>query len=106
MITTYKLFEELEMPLLILLFKMECYGIHLDRELLRVQSVELTSNIQELETKICGAAGEVFNIASPKQLAHILFDKLKLPPSKKTKTGLRSRSPATHSLICYQSLHQ
>ncbi len=109
-----KLFEELEMPLLILLFKMECYGIHLDRELLRVQSVELTSNIQELETKICGAAGEVFNIASPKQLAHILFDKLKLPPSKKTKTGfstdndvldkLKTQHPIVDSVLEYREL--
>ena len=93
-----KIFVQIDLPLMPLLFQMECYGIHLDRELLHKQSLELGKNIQGLEIKICAEAGETFNIASPKQLGHILFDKLKLPPGKKTKTGFSTDNEVLEKL--------
>ncbi len=109
-----KLFHEVDMPLMPLLFKMECDGIHLDKELLRIQGQELTLEIQGLESKISAAAGEAFNIASPKQLGNILFNKLKLPPGKKTKIGfstdndvlekLKSKHPIIDSVLSYREL--
>lgn len=86
-IESVKILEELEMPLSPILLKMELKGILLDEALLAEQNKGLTTDIHSLEKKIYEGFGEEFNIASPKQLAHILFDKLKLPPGKKTKTG-------------------
>ena len=85
---TKKLFDELEIPLVRVLASMELEGINLDKDFLNSLSVELDNDIKELEQKIYAAAGEEFNIASPKQLGVILFEKMKLVDKpKKTKTG-------------------
>jgi DNA polymerase-1 len=85
---TQKLFDEIEIPLLRVLADMELEGINLDEDFLKSLSSELDSDILNLEKGIYEEAGEQFNIASPKQLGEILFDKLKLVDKpKKTKTG-------------------
>jgi len=82
-----KLFRDLEMPLTYVLFDMEREGILVKPEELKAYGEALNGRIRELEKSVHEAAGEVFNINSPKQLGEILFDKLKLPEGKKTKTG-------------------
>ena len=83
-----KLFNDVELPLVSVLTAMEIEGINLNIDFLKELSVDLTSDIQRLEQNIYEQAGEEFNIASPKQLGPILFDKLKLVDKpKKTKTG-------------------
>lgn len=82
-----RVFTEIEMPMIMVLARMEQHGVLVDAELLKQQSKELTQSIQELETTIYAMAGEEFNIGSPKQLQEILFNKLKLPISSKTPTG-------------------
>ena len=85
---TQKLFDDIEIPLLRVLADMELEGINLDESFLNSLSEELDSEIKTLEANIYKEAGEEFNIASPKQLGDILFDKLKLVDKpKKTKTG-------------------
>lgn len=83
-----KLFDEIEIPLLRVLADMELEGINIDIEFLQSLSGALDNDVKILETKIYKVAGEEFNIASPKQLGEILFDKMKLVDKpKKTKTG-------------------
>ena len=85
---TLKLFNDIEIPLVKVLASMELEGIKLDTAFLKSLSIELNNDIVSLESKIYEAAGETFNIASPKQLGLILFEKLKLVDKpKKTKTG-------------------
>jgi len=85
---TQKLFDEIEVPLLRVLAAMELEGINLDKDFLNSLSEDLNNDILTLEKRIYGAAGEEFNIGSPKQLGIILFEKLKLVDKpKKTKTG-------------------
>ncbi len=86
---TKKLFEEIEIPLVSVLAAMETEGINLDVDFLKSLSQELDNDIKTLESKIYETAGEKFNLASPKQLGDILFDKLKIggAKQKKTKTG-------------------
>ncbi len=85
---TDRLFEDIEIPLLRVLADMEREGIRLDGDSLKELSKGLEKDLGELESKIYELAGEEFNIASPKQLGDILFDKLKLVDKpKKTKTG-------------------
>lgn len=85
---TQKLFDEIEIPLLRVLAAMELEGINLDKDFLNSLSEQLNTDITNLEKSIYEAAGEEFNIASPKQLGEILFDKMKLVAKpKKTKTG-------------------
>lgn len=86
---TRKLFDEIEIPLMPVLAAMEQEGINLDTQYLKQLSGELMTDIKVLETKIYETAGESFNLASPKQLGDILFDKLKIGGNKqkKTKTG-------------------
>ena len=82
------LFEKVELPLVEVLTEMECEGINLDTPFLNTLSKGLASDILALEKLIFEAAGESFNLASPKQLGPILFEKLKLVDKpKKTKTG-------------------
>jgi DNA polymerase-1 len=81
------LFEEVEMPLVEVLAKMEARGILLDVVGLQKLSKELHEKISALQKKICELAGEEFNLQSPKQLQTILFTKLGLTATKKTKTG-------------------
>ncbi|RLJ61495.1 DNA polymerase I [Lacinutrix venerupis] len=85
---TQKLFDDIELPLLRVLAAMELEGINLDKDFLNSLSGDLDNEIKALESKIYEVAGEEFNIASPKQLGIILFEKLKLVDKpKKTKTG-------------------
>jgi DNA polymerase-1 len=85
---TQKLFDEIEVPLLRVLADMELEGINLDQAYLKELASQLVTDILTLEKNIYHEAGEEFNIASPKQLGDILFDKLKLiEKPKKTKTG-------------------
>ena len=85
---TLKLFNDIEIPLVKVLASMELEGIRLDTAFLKSLSTDLNNDITSLESKIYEAAGETFNIASPKQLGVILFEKLKLVDKpKKTKTG-------------------
>jgi DNA polymerase-1 len=81
------LFDQVEMPLLIVLAKMEMRGVKIDIDLLNEYSKELEGQLQQKEERIYALAGEAFNINSSQQLGRILFDKLKLPVMKKTKTG-------------------
>ncbi|MBT8306864.1 MAG: DNA polymerase I [Maribacter sp.] len=85
---TQELFNTIEIPLLHVLADMELEGINLDKEFLNSLSEDLDNDIKKLAAKIYEIAGQEFNIASPKQLGEILFDKLKLVDKpKKTKTG-------------------
>ena len=85
---TENLFATIEVPLLHVLADMELEGIKLDKDFLHSLSEDLENDIKNLEIKIYEEAGEEFNIASPKQLGDILFEKLKLVDKpKKTKTG-------------------
>ncbi|MCI9843926.1 DNA polymerase I [Flavobacterium pectinovorum] len=86
---TKKLFDEIEIPLIPVLAAMELEGINLDVPYLESMSVEMAAESNALEQKIYETAGEKFNLASPKQLGDILFDKLKIggAKQKKTKTG-------------------
>jgi DNA polymerase-1 len=86
---TKKLFEEIEIPLVKVLADMEKEGIRLDTEFLKSLSHDLDNDIKKLEAAIYEIAGEDFNLASPKQLGDVLFDKLKIggAKQKKTKTG-------------------
>lgn len=86
---TKKLFEEIEIPLVKVLADMEKEGIRVDVDFLKSLSKTLDDDIKILETNIFETAGEKFNLASPKQLGDVLFDKLKIggAKQKKTKTG-------------------
>ena len=86
---TKKLFDEIEIPLIPVLAAMELEGINLDVPFLKEMSVEMAKESSQLEQKIYETAGEKFNLASPKQLGDVLFDKLKIggAKQKKTKTG-------------------
>lgn len=81
------LFNEIEMPLSIVLGDMEYQGIRLDKQVLDDMNVELDERIREISEKIYELAGEKFNISSPKQLGEILFVKLQIGKGKKTKSG-------------------
>ncbi len=82
-----KLFNEIEIPLAYVLFRMETEGVTIDQELLKELSSETEKKIEELITQLYQLAGSEFNLNSPKQLSEVLFAKLKLPVVKKTKTG-------------------
>ena len=86
---TKKLFTEIEIPLVKVLAAMETEGINLDVPFLKNMSIEMQKDIDLFEKQIYETAGEKFNLASPKQLGEVLFDKLKIGGSKqkKTKTG-------------------
>ena len=81
------LYTDMELPLSLVLAKMEIQGITVDADRLNTMQGEFSTILTEMETKIYAEAGEEFNINSPKQLGVILFEKLKLPVVKKTKTG-------------------
>ena len=83
----YELYENIEMPLVFVLYDMEKEGIRADGDKLKEYSRELAVSINKIEKRIYEQAGEEFNINSPKQLGVVLFEKLKLPNEKKTKTG-------------------
>ncbi len=93
-----RLFEEIEMPLVYTLAGMEKEGIRADAGILKEYAQELGEKIQELEQEIYTEAGENFNINSPKQLGNILFEKLQLPGSKKTKSGYSTAADILENL--------
>ena len=95
----YNLFTNVEMPLITTLSKMELSGIKVDKEILNNLGVELKKKIDEITSSIHGLAGEEFNILSPKQLGIILFEKLKLPCAKKTKSGYSTDSKVLEKIV-------
>ncbi len=109
-----KLFYEIEMPLTYSLYRMEDAGIRVERKLLKEYGDRLKVRIAELEQKIYEETGETFNINSPKQLGEVLFDHMKIPGGKKTKTGystaadvlekLASDWPAVRLILDYRQL--
>lgn len=92
------LYREIEMPVAFVLYDMEKEGIAIDREALKKYGEDLSVSIAELEKRIYEAAGEEFNINSPKQLGVILFEKLQMPNSKKTKTGYSTSAEVLEKL--------
>lgn len=92
------LFRDIEMPLIFSLFRMEQAGIRVEREALAHYGEELSGRIAELEQSIHELAGRPFNINSPKQLGEILFEELKLPGGKKTKTGYSTSADVLEKL--------
>lgn len=95
----YKLFCEIEMPLVYTLYDMEDRGIRVNRQELKEYGDRLSVSIKSLEAEIYRLVGEEFNINSPKQLGVILFDKLRLPFGKKTKTGYSTSADILDKLI-------
>lgn len=108
------LYDAVELPLIYVLDDMEKFGIKVKKEALHEYGQKLYEKIQTLETEIYALAGEQFNINSPKQLGVILFEKLKLPYGKKTKTGystsaevlekLRGEDPIVGLVLEYRQL--
>lgn len=94
----HQLLHEIEFPIEPILLAMEQKGVLLDTDLLEKQSARLAQDIARLEQSIFSLSGESFNIASPKQLAHILFEKLLLPAGKKTKTGYSTDNEVLENL--------
>lgn len=93
-----KLFHEIEMPLIYSLYSMETAGIQVERERLKEYGDRLKVQIKELEQKIYEETGETFNINSPKQLGEVLFDHMKIPGGKKTKTGYSTAADVLEKL--------
>ncbi len=82
-----RLYEEIEQPLVPVLQRMEATGVLIDREMLRRQSGELVKRMQEIEAAAHREAGSPFSLDSPKQLQEILFNRMQIPPLRKTATG-------------------
>lgn len=109
-----KLYKELELPLVDVLYFMEKEGFKVDRKYLDELNGELTSETEKLAAEITDLAGEPFNINSTQQLAKILFEKLGLKHGKKTKTGystnvevlesLRNEHPIIPAILQYREL--
>ena len=91
-----ELFDNIEMPLIPVLSKMENNGVALNSETLKEFSIELEAEIEKLEKAVIEKAGEEFNVSSPKQLGIVLFENMKIDEkAKKTKTGQYSTSEET-----------
>ena len=109
-----KLYQEIEFPLCDVLYRMEVAGIDIDREQLVQFGQMLSERIADCESLIFGYADGPFNINSTKQLGELLFDKLGLPPVKKTKTGystnadvlekLKNKHPIIPAIMDYRML--
>lgn len=93
-----KLYSEVELPLVRVLFDMEQTGFRIDKNVLESLGSEMNARTEVLMNEIYEHAGEKFNILSPKQLGVILFEKLGLPPKRKTKTGYSTDSEVLESL--------
>ena len=94
----WQLFTEVEMALVPVLMAMEKNGILLDTGLLREMSLELGQQVLTLEKEIYGHVGHEFNINSPQQLGKVLFGELRLPQSRKTKTGYSTEASVIEAL--------
>ena len=94
----WKLFDEIEMPLVFTLYDMEQNGVKVEGTALRQYGEQLGRRITELEQEIHSDAGEAFNINSPKQLGVILFEKMGLPGGRKTKTGYSTAADVLEKL--------
>ncbi len=94
----YKLYRDIEQPLSLVLYEMEQAGVIVMPDELKEYGEMLTLQINELEKRVIDAAGEKFNLNSPKQLGEILFDKLKLPGAKKTKSGYSTAADVLEGL--------
>lgn len=95
----YDLYKDIEMPLSIVLGKMEYNGIRCDANVLDSMGEDISKRIEEVKNNIYDLCGEEFNISSPKQLGAILFDKLNLPHGKKGKSGNYSTDETTLSKL-------
>jgi len=93
-----RLFEEIEMPLVFTLYDMERNGVRVEAEALKIYGSQLGGKIRELEKEIYEDAGETFNINSPKQLGVVLFENMKIPGGKKTKTGYSTAADVLEKL--------
>ena len=96
------LFRDMELPLIPVLYEMEKRGMALNIPEVKRQSEDLEKNLARVEKDIFQLCGETFNIASPKQLGGVLFDKLKLPAGRKTKSG---RSTDNRELLKLKKLN-
>lgn len=94
-----KVLFEIEQPLVPILLAMENAGILIDSDALKEQSMGLARDLAQLEKDIHALAGGVFNIGSPKQLGQILFEKLKMPAGKRTKTGYSTDNEVLEGLL-------
>lgn len=100
----WKVYREIELPLIFTLNSMEQYGIRVKGEELKAYGEKLSIRIRELELKIYEQAGEEFNINSPKQLGVILFEKLGIPGGRKTKTGYSTAADILEKLAPEQPI--
>ena len=108
------LYTDIELPLTRVLATMEMTGVRVNAQTLKDMGSKLTERLADIEQQIYAAAGEEFNINSTKQLGHILFEKLKLPVIKKTKTGystavdvlekLADQSPIVEQILQYRQI--
>jgi DNA polymerase-1 len=96
-----RLFKEIEMPLVPVLSRMERNGVLVDRKMLDAQSVELAARMEDIAAQAYAAAGEEFNLGSPKQIQGILFEKLELPVLEKTPKG----QPSTAESVLQELAH-
>ncbi|MGX8686971.1 MAG: DNA polymerase I, partial [bacterium] len=94
----WDLYRTMERPLTYVLYDMERIGIRINPQALKEYSEKLEGRIQELEAGIYQATGQIFNIASPKQLGQILFEEMGLPGGKKTKTGFSTAADVLEKL--------
>jgi DNA polymerase-1 len=98
------LFEDVELPLAAVLARMERSGVRVDEGFLGELSTQYEKELSRIEAEIYGLAGEEFLVSSPKQLQRILFEKLKLPPVKKTKTGFSTDEKVLEQLSAQHEL--
>ncbi|MBE6934433.1 MAG: DNA polymerase I [Ruminococcaceae bacterium] len=109
-----ELYETIELPLCPVLYRMECAGVAIDEEQLAQFGIMLTQRIDACEKLIYSYSEEIFNINSTRQLGELLFEKLGLPPVKKTKTGystnadvlekLKDKHPIVPAIMDYRML--
>ncbi len=99
-----KLYFNIELPLLFVLYNMSKRGINVDGQALKEYSAELAGEIEILTKQIHELAGEEFNISSPKQLGFILFEKMNMPFAKKTKTGYSTSADILEKLSPYNPI--
>ncbi len=95
----WQLFSEVEMPLVPVLIHMERNGVALDKDLLRQMSHRFGEQLMKLEAEIYNNVGHQFNINSPRQLSSVLFEELKLPPSRKTKSNYSTGASVLEGLL-------